>query len=227
MQEFAQGALVAVLTAEPLNRFLDYKAPEGGLTTGAFVVVPLGPRRVLGVVWGPGEGSFDPAKIRTVVSVLDVPPMRAEMQEFLQRAADYTLTPMSMMLRLATRAPGLITPPGKRFVLRLGEATPDRLTPARTRVLETLAAHGGAGFAPGELASVAGVSSSVLKGLEVQGVLLRMEAPRDGPYPLLDAARAGHPLTEDQTGGGGPDQGPPSPGAAAGDRAYGRVSGPG
>ena len=29
------------------------------------------------------------------------------MREFLARAADYTLTPLPVMLRLATRAPGL------------------------------------------------------------------------------------------------------------------------
>ncbi|MHA1128117.1 MAG: primosomal protein N', partial [Alphaproteobacteria bacterium] len=86
---YAEGALVAVLTAEPLNRFLDYKAPEGGVFEGAYVQVPLGPRKVLGVVWGAGEGRFDPAKIRAIGQIFDVAPMRAEMKEFLIRAADY------------------------------------------------------------------------------------------------------------------------------------------
>ena len=102
---FDQGDLVAVLTAQPLDRLLDYKAPEGGCFRGAFVEVPLGPRKVLGVVWGPGEGNYDRSRIRSVIRVLDVAPMRDEMRAFLGRAADYTLTPMSMMLRLATRAP--------------------------------------------------------------------------------------------------------------------------
>ena len=56
---FDQGELVAVLTTQPLDRTLDYKAPEGGCFLGAFVEVPLGPRKVLGVVWGPGQGGFD------------------------------------------------------------------------------------------------------------------------------------------------------------------------
>ena len=93
---FQDGALVGVLTAEPIDRVLDYKAPEGGVSTGDFVTVPLGPRKVVGVVWGPGEGSFDPAKIRRISGVLDAPPMRPEMREFLNRASDYTLTPLSM-----------------------------------------------------------------------------------------------------------------------------------
>ena len=46
---YDEGALVAVLTAQPLEGPLDYLAPEGGVMAGAFVEVPLGPRRVLGV----------------------------------------------------------------------------------------------------------------------------------------------------------------------------------
>ena len=85
---YKEGDLVSVLTAEPLDRFLDYKAPEGGIFAGAFVMVPLGPRRVLGVVWGAGAGDFDISKVRAIGRVLDVPPMRAEMVEFLTKAAD-------------------------------------------------------------------------------------------------------------------------------------------
>mgnify|MGYP003322311955 FL=1 len=68
---FHEGELVGVLTTQPLDRLLDYKAPEGGCWLGAFVEVPLGPRRVLGVVWGPGQGNFDPSKIRPVNRVLE------------------------------------------------------------------------------------------------------------------------------------------------------------
>ena len=91
---YDEGTLVAVLTTQPLDRLLDYKAPEGGCWEGAFVEVPLGPRKVLGVVWGPGKGDFDYAKVRPVTRVLDVAPMRAELRSFLERAGEYTLTPI-------------------------------------------------------------------------------------------------------------------------------------
>ena len=115
---------MGVLTTQPLDRLLDYRAPEGGCQAGPFVEVPLGPRKVLGVVWGPGRGDFDISKVRHVIRVLDVAPMREEMQEFLRRAGDYTLTPMPAMLRLATRAPGLGNPPSMRKIYRPGEAAP-------------------------------------------------------------------------------------------------------
>ncbi len=66
---FAEGDLVGVLTTQPLDRMLDYRAPAGGCHLGAFVEVPLGPRKVLGVVWGPGRGDYDLSKIRSVIRV--------------------------------------------------------------------------------------------------------------------------------------------------------------
>ena len=77
---FDEGALVGVQTAQPLDRLLDYRAPEGGCAPGAFVEVPLGPRKVLGVVWGPGRGDWDIAKVRSVIRVLDAAPMREELR---------------------------------------------------------------------------------------------------------------------------------------------------
>lgn len=195
---FSPGSLVAVLTAQPLGGTLDYKAPEGGCHLGAFVEVPLGPRKVIGVVWGAGVGGFDLKKARSILRVLDVAPMRHEMQSFLRRAADYTLTPLPAMLRLATRAPGLGQPPSMHKVYRLGQGAPDRLTDARRKVLAVLGDYGGLSFTLGELAEQAGVSASVIKGLVKQGAISEEEAPRDTPYPRLDPGLSGKDLTEDQ-----------------------------
>lgn len=195
---FEEGALVAVQTTQPLDRALDYKAPEGGCFRGAFVEVPLGPRKVPGVVWGPGRGDYDRAKIRPVNRVLDVAPMRREMADFLERAGEYTLTPLHAMLRLAMRAPGLSDPPSMRKVFRLGEGEPDRQTEARKRVIEVLQDYGGLAFTLKELSEMAGVTSSVVKGLAKQGVVREEDTPRDMPFPRLDPDYAKRDLTEDQ-----------------------------
>jgi len=195
---FDEGARIGVLTTQPLDRPLDYLAPEGGCHLGAFVEVPLGPRKVLGVVWGPGAGDIDRAKLRAAIRVLDAAPMRDEMRQFLERAGDYTLTPMPAMLRLATRAPGLGDPQAMRKVYRLGEASPDRVTAARSKVIAVLEEFGGLAVTLGELAEAAGVSTSVVKGLVRQGVVLEEDSPRDLPYPPLDPARPGLALTPDQ-----------------------------
>ena len=198
---YDEGALVAVLTTQPLDRALDYKAPEGGCHLGAFVEVPLGPRKVLGVVWGPGKGDYDYTKVRSVIRVLDASPMRPELREFLRRAADYTLTPMPAMLRLATRAPGLGDPPSMRKVYRRGDAEPDRMTDARRRVLATLAEYGDLSFTLKELAEMAGVTSSVIKGLVSQHAVHEEDSPRDLPFLRLDPDLPGKELTDDQAAG--------------------------
>ena len=195
---FAEGARVGVLTAERLDRVLDYLAPEGGCGTGDFVEVPLGPRRVLGVVWGAGESGFDAAKLRAVTRVLDAAPMRDELRAFLERAADYTLTPLSAMLRLATRAPGLGDAPSMQKVYRRGAGLPGRMTEPRARVIELLEGYGGLAFTLGELAGEAGVSPTVVKGLVASGAVLEEDTPRDRPYPRLDPARPGLALEGDQ-----------------------------
>lgn len=198
---FHEGDLVGVLTTQPLDRILDYKAPEGGCHLGAFVEVPLGPRKVLGVVWGKGAGDFDYAKVRSVIRVLDVAPMADEMQSFLTKAADYTLTPMSAMLRLATRAPGLGDAPSMRKVYRLGSEVPSRMTDARHKVLDVLRDYGGLAFTLKEVADTAGVTSSVVKGLVKLGAVSEEDSPRDLPYPRLDPDYGSKDLTEDQQAG--------------------------
>ncbi|NVO28369.1 primosomal protein N' [Donghicola sp. C2-DW-16] len=195
---FDAGQPCAVLTTQPLDRALDYLAPEGGCWLGAYVEVPLGPRRVMGVVWGPAAGDYDRAKLRAIHRVLDVPPMREELRTFIIKAADYTLTPLPAMLRLATRAPGLTDPPATRRILRLGQGEPDRMTDARQRVLEVIHEYGGLAFTQRELADMAGVTTSVIKGLVKQGALTEEDAPKDLPFPHLDPAHKGKDLTEDQ-----------------------------
>ncbi|QUS36787.1 primosomal protein N' [Falsirhodobacter algicola] len=197
-ERFDEGQLVGVLTTEPLGRPLDYKAPEGGCVTGDLVEVPLGPRRVLGCVWGKGEGGFDPARVRPVTRVLDAAPLRDEMRAFLQRAADYTLTPLPQMLRLATRAPDLAAGPATRRVLRASGREPARETEARLRVMDALDAWHGARVTASELAAEAGVSSAVIKGLVKAGVLIEEDAPRDLPYPHLNPALPHKELSDGQ-----------------------------
>jgi primosomal protein N' (replication factor Y) len=195
---FDEGTLVAVLTTQPLDRALDYKAPEGGCQLGAFVEVPLGPRKVIGVVWGAGKGDFDYNKVRSVMRVLDAAPMRAEMMSFLEKSAAYTLTALSSMLRLTTRAPGLGDPPSMQRIYRRGEGEPDRVTAARTKVLETLSEYGDLSFTLKELAELAGVTSSVIKGLVKQGVVHEEDSPRDLPFQRLDPDLPSKELTDDQ-----------------------------
>jgi primosomal protein N' (replication factor Y) len=195
---FPQGTLVAVLTTEPLDRPLDYKSPEGGCRLGDFVQVPLGPRKVLGCVWGKGRGGFDLSKARAISNILDVAPMSANMMAFLMRVGDYTLTPMPAMLRLATRAPGLVDPPSMRKVYRLGTGEMPRETDARRRVIATLKETPNLSFTLKELAEHVGVGTAVIKGMVPSGAVLECDSPRDLEFPRLDPHASGKILSADQ-----------------------------
>ncbi|MDA8578217.1 primosomal protein N' [Rhodobacteraceae bacterium] len=195
---FSDGETVCVLTSQPIDRLLDYRAPAGGCRLRAFVEVPLGPRKVLGVIWGASIGDFDRTKLRAVNRVLDLPPMQEELQEFLIRAADYTLTPLSAMLQLATRVQGLSDRQKTEKIYRLAAAGPVKRTAARLRVCEALKTFGGAGLSLSELAEAAVVSPSVVKGLVSAGAVLEDEIPRDRPFAQLNPGFGAKALNEDQ-----------------------------
>ena len=153
---FPAGSPLSVLTTQPLDGPLDYLAPEGGVALGAVVMAPLGPRKVIGVVWGGAAGDYPIEKLRAVSRVLDVPPMRDEMRAFLTRTGAYTLTPLYQMLRMALRAPGLAEPPSDRVVYTAGSEMPERMTPAREKVLRVLDEEPDQSFMAKELADLAG-----------------------------------------------------------------------
>ena len=67
---------VRVLLPLPLAGAYDYSVPEGlDVAAGQFVVVPLGKRETVGVVWGEGTGEVAVAKLRDVIEVLPALPM--------------------------------------------------------------------------------------------------------------------------------------------------------
>jgi primosomal protein N' (replication factor Y) len=193
---------VTVALPAPVDRTFDYLAPaerfpDGPPPPGALVAAPFGARTVVGVVWGPGQAAPE-RTLKPLDHALDQPPLGAGLRGFLQRAADYTLTPIGMMARLATRAPGLDAPEPTRALLSRGPGQPDRMTPARARVLAALEEIGGAPLAPAALAQAAGVSPGVLAGLEACAALVRSLAPRDAPYPAPDPHAPGPALSTAQ-----------------------------
>ena len=67
---------VSVLLPLPLAGAYDYRVPPDlTLEAGAYVVVPLGRRETVGVVWGEGSGELDPARLKDVAERLEAPRM--------------------------------------------------------------------------------------------------------------------------------------------------------
>src|SRR5258708_13378016 len=78
----------------PLSDAYDYSVPEGiEVAPGNFVVVPLGKRETLGVVWGEGTGEVAAAKLRDVIEVLPALPMADALIRFVVWVAAFYLAP--------------------------------------------------------------------------------------------------------------------------------------
>jgi primosomal protein N' (replication factor Y) len=158
------GETVGVLTTEPLGRVLDYRAPEGGCGDRRFRRGAAGPRRVLGVVWGPGEGDWDPAKLRPSPRAGGAPRCGPSCGLSGPRRRLHADALAGDAAAGHPRA-GAGEPPATRRVYRLAGAVPNQLTEARHRVVEALRAFGGAAVTLGELAEAAACGTSVVKGL--------------------------------------------------------------
>jgi primosomal protein N' (replication factor Y) len=193
---------VPVLVPMPAPGPYSYAVPEDMVVEpGSVVQVPLGPRQVIGVVWDEGDGggkAVDPKKLRPITKLFDCPPLKTEMRRFIDWVAAYTLSPPGLVARMALRAPAAFDPEPMIEGLRLTEGRPERLTPARERVIE-LATEGHAWTKSG-LAHAAGVSTSVIEGLAKQGVFETVFLPEPPvvaePDPDYSEARLEGPQTQ-------------------------------
>src|SRR5215472_16214306 len=136
---------VGVLLPLPLAGVYDYATSHDlSLKPGDFVRAPLGPRNVLGVVWGEGLGDVAAAKLKTVAERLDAPPFREAMRRLVDWVAQYTLSSSGAVLRMAMSVPDALFPLRAiaGYVLsaqgRAALAGAGDLTPTRRRVLEAL-----------------------------------------------------------------------------------------
>src|SRR5690349_8444556 len=109
----ASGTRLPVMLPLPLEAgTYDYRLPLGlDAPPGSFVVVPLGPRETIGVVW---DGEPDPAlparRLKEVQAVLDAPPMTESLRRFVEWVAAYTISPPGAVLRMAMSAPAALQP---------------------------------------------------------------------------------------------------------------------
>ncbi|AQS41044.1 MAG: Primosomal protein N [Candidatus Tokpelaia hoelldobleri] len=180
---------VAVLVPAPVERAYSYAVPDGmSVVAGSVVRVPLGARQVSGVVVGAAVDEVAAEKLRPVSAVFDCPPLLPELMRFIRFVADYTLSPAGQVARMALRVPAAFEPEAVVEGLRYSGGAPDRLTPARARVLERAA--DGMAWTRSGLAHAAGVSSTVIDGLKAQGILTSVPLPPVPVVPPPDPAYA-------------------------------------
>ena len=193
-----QQRRVPVLLPYPFAGPFDYRVPPDlHPQPGDIVLVPLNRREEVGVVWdAPADEAVPAHKLKSVVGILDTPPMRESLRRFIDWIAAYTLSPpgdvMAMALRVVTTA---FTRPIVRY--RRADPLPSvRITPPRQRVLDALAR--GEPRLAADLFREAGVSAAVLRGMTESGLIIASVAPPDAPFQRPDPDYPGPELSAQQ-----------------------------
>ncbi|MEP5486540.1 MAG: primosomal protein N' [Parasphingorhabdus sp.] len=155
---------------------LDYRVPDGmPAEPGSIVMAPLGPRKVPGVVWEaesfPVE-EIDPKKLRPLLELREVPPLRAPLRRLIEWTAAYYFASPASVLRMVLSSGAAFADNRPISEYRLNGSIPDRMTAQREQALEKLIDVQGTIT---ELAQKAGVSVAVIRGLEKLGVFDREE----------------------------------------------------
>jgi len=167
---------------------LDYKVPAGmEIGPGSVVTVPLGPRQIIGIVWDADRldaSDVPESKLRPVLEVLPVPPLRAELRRLVEWTADYYCAPLQAVARMVLSSGGALKGPATMTEYRLSGREPDRMTPKRAQALDALQ---GEQANLRELSELADVSEGVLRGLVNTGALEPVEVDCDRPYPQARA----------------------------------------
>ncbi len=188
---------VSVLLPLPIHALYDYLVPEDvHVFPGSYVMVPLGGRSVLGVVWGAPLGDVAPEKMKAILEVKPAPPLSAVMRDFVEWVARYTVNSPGAVLRMVLRVSEALDPPRPRLAYRRAGDLPPRMTPARQRVVDLL--DDGPPLEKADIVREAGVGSSVIKGLVDAGTVEIVELPAAPRLALPDPDAQGPVLSDDQ-----------------------------
>ena len=179
--------VVDVLVPVAINQTYSYRVPRDmEIAPGDVVTVPLGAREVIAVVWAENP-TPDPRlhnRLKDIGEKIDVPPLREELRTLVDWVANYTLSARGMVMRMSLRMGEHLGPERVRPGVRLVGAPPQRMTPARHRLIEVLSdglLHG-----KSDAAKEAGVSAGVVDGLVDEGTLAVEPMPPPPPPPPPD-----------------------------------------
>ncbi|RKQ71007.1 replication restart DNA helicase PriA [Litorimonas taeanensis] len=173
----------------------DYAVPIGmELSVGDFVYAPIGKQMKLGVVIGLGTAEVG-RELKAIAERKATRPLSPDMVKFVLWTAKYNVASPGQVLRMVIRSYKALDPsPIVNHYLPTGE-TLRQLTSSRRAVLR----EGGPFPArASEIASRAGVSAGVVKGLVKIGAMQELAMPVDAPFPVPDPEHPGMALTQGQ-----------------------------
>ena len=170
---------VGVLLPLPFDDVFDYKTDKD-LSLGQFVRVPFINNTQTGIVYKIGKSSsLDEKKIKNIIEVFNLPPLKKELLQFIEWVAKYNLASLGMVLKMVLCAKGVFDDPKCNVLYKLTGKTLSEAklknSDARWRVIDLLK-HGP--YSKSEIAKGAGVSASVISTLIESGILEPFTTPK-------------------------------------------------
>ena len=162
------------------------------------VLVPLNRRQEIGVVWDhPSDDGVPDRKLKPLSGLIDTPPMRPALRQFVDWVASYTLSSPGEVMAMALRivAPGITPPPPAGNAPPNRRKTPASPKPARKSSPPWPQPNPAP---PADLARAAGVTPSVIRGMADAGLLLPAILPTAPPFAIPDPEHPGETLAPDQ-----------------------------
>lgn len=189
-----------VLLLNPALGPLDYRVPHGMMVQpGSIVLAPLGPRQMVGVVWEethmPSDAEVGDNRLRNLIQTFDIPPIGAPLRRLVEWTANYYLSPPAAVLRMALSSAAALEGAPTVTEYRLTGHVPDKMTAQRVQALERLGERQGL---IRELATIAGVSDGVIRGLVKLGAIEAVEVSLETPFLAPDPDFAPPVLSDEQ-----------------------------
>ncbi|WP_404713605.1 primosomal protein N' [Sphingomonas sp. MMS24-J13] len=179
---------------------LDYRIDrEHKVEPGSIVLAPLGPRQLAGVVWEPehmpSDAEVGDNRLRPLLGVYDLPPLKPSLRRLIEWTANYYLAPPAAVLRMALASASALDGAKTIIEYRVTGHVPPRLTPQRQQALERIESRQGL---VRELATIADVSDAVIRGLVKAGAIEPVEVRVDDPFPVPDPDHGQPDLSSEQ-----------------------------
>lgn len=166
--------IVAVMVSVSVDGPYSYRVPYGmQVERGSIVAVPLVGRLTLGVVWGLPKDNYAHNRLKDIAHVYDTPPLSEELLRTVDWVSKYTLAAPGLVLRSVLRSTEALEAERPITAFRKTDVEPGKLTKSREKVLDLL--MDGQAWAKAAIIGAAGVSASVVEGLEKAGAIERLE----------------------------------------------------
>lgn len=107
-----QLQIVSILPSTGINRCYSYVVdPADHFEPGTYVKISLGRQETVGVIWDDTPDDVPLSKIKKVLCTYDAPPMSSEMRRYIEKVAEWTMSPRGSILKMAVPSTKLLDEP--------------------------------------------------------------------------------------------------------------------